>query len=125
MDAIASTTTFALTNYLDLGAGVLILWFGGQTIFNIDDGTIANSDLTAGKLITFQLYWNMINNAYKSLQSVLTSFTRAAGAAQRILTLLDSLPDIDLDAGLWCWTECSFGGAFLAENNFLRDCYKL
>ena len=61
LDSIASTATFALTNYLDLGAGVLILWFGGLTIFNIESGRIDNSDLTIGKLITFQLYWNMIN----------------------------------------------------------------
>ncbi|ETO07511.1 ATP-binding cassette transporter, subfamily B, member 3, group TAP protein PpABCB3 [Reticulomyxa filosa] len=91
--------TFALTNYLDLGAGVLILYFGGITIFDYNNGDSAHSNLTLGHLITFQLYWNMINTAFKSLQNILTSFTRAAGAAQRIFTLLDSLPDIDMESG--------------------------
>lgn len=102
LDSIASTATFALTNYLDLGAGVLILWFGGLTIFNIESGRIDNSDLTIGKLITFQLYWNMINTSYKGLQNIITAFTRAGGAAQRVLTLLDNLPDIDLNSGIEC-----------------------
>jgi len=88
MNAIASTATFALTNYLDLGAGVLILYFGGMSILNHN-----HSELTIGKLITFQLYWNMINSAYKGLQNVLTAFTRGAGAAQRVLTLLDNIGD--------------------------------
>lgn len=36
----------------------------------------------------------MINNSYKNLQNILSSFTRASGAADRVLSLLDSLPDI-------------------------------
>merc|ERR1712087_273035 len=51
------------------------------------------NELTVGKLITFQLYWNMINSAYKGLQNVLTAFTRGAGAAERVLTLLDHIGD--------------------------------
>jgi ABC-type multidrug transport system fused ATPase/permease subunit len=41
----------------------------------------------------------MLNNAYKSLLDIVTSFTRASGAAQRVFSLLDSLPDIDIDKG--------------------------
>jgi hypothetical protein len=41
----------------------------------------------------------MLNNAYKSLLDIVTSFTRASGAAQRVFALLDSLPDIDIDSG--------------------------
>ena len=89
INAIASTVTFCLTNYLDLGCSILILYFGGLSI--IDNKY--HTELTIGKLITFQLYWNMINNAYKGLQNVLTSFTRGAGAAQRVLTLLDHISD--------------------------------
>ena len=48
-----------------------------------------------GSLIKYQLYWNMINNAYQSLNNVLNQFTRAAGAAERVLSLLDMAPDID------------------------------
>merc|ERR1712154_389286 len=56
-----------------------------------DNNDKSNYELTIGKLITFQLYWNMINSAYKGLQNVLTAFTRGAGAAERVLTLLDHI----------------------------------
>jgi ABC-type multidrug transport system fused ATPase/permease subunit len=52
-----------------------------------------------GKLITYQLYWNMMTSAYKGLLDILTSFTRAGGAAQRVFALIDSMPDIDVDIG--------------------------
>jgi ABC-type multidrug transport system fused ATPase/permease subunit len=55
--------------------------------------------LSVGRLITFQLYWNQIQGAYKGIMSVLMSLTRAAGAAQRVLSLVDALPDIDPNAG--------------------------
>jgi ATP-binding cassette subfamily B protein len=81
-DAKFGSITIMLTNFLDLGTGVLILWFGGHVVLNKDgDG----SGLTVGKLIAFQLFWSMIANAYQALAEVLNSFTRAAGAAQRAL----------------------------------------
>ena len=43
--------------------------------------------------------WVMINSSYKSLMNVLNGFTRAAAAAQRIITLLNSSPDIDPHTG--------------------------
>ena len=55
--------------------------------------------LSIGKLITFQLYWNMINTNYQTLTSVVSSFTRAGGAAQRVMSLLDNMPDIDSSSG--------------------------
>lgn len=36
-----------------------------------------------------------MNNSYQALQSVFTQFTRAAAAAERVFSLMDSLPDID------------------------------
>ena len=33
--------------------------------------------LTAGRLITYQLYWNMMNSAYQSLVDIVNTFTRA------------------------------------------------
>eukprot|EP01090_Pellita_catalonica_P010235 TRINITY_DN2169_c0_g2_i2.p1 TRINITY_DN2169_c0_g2~~TRINITY_DN2169_c0_g2_i2.p1 ORF type:complete len:607 (-),score=91.41 TRINITY_DN2169_c0_g2_i2:35-1597(-) len=92
-DAIVGAGTFALTNYLDLAVGVLLLFYGGSVAMEED------SDLSVGALITFQLYWNMINSSYTSLTNVLTSFTRAGGAAQRVISLMDSRPDIDPHAG--------------------------
>ena len=51
--------------------------------------------ITVGKLITYQLYWNMLNNSLQALNNVLNQFTRAAGAAERVLSLVDLHPDID------------------------------
>ena len=56
LDAKASSLSYTLTSYLDLGTTVLLLWYGGlvvmETDINYDD------PLTVGKLITFQLYWS-------------------------------------------------------------------
>ena len=93
IDSITATLTFTLTSYLDLGAGVLILWFGGESIFNGKGG------LDIGSLIAFQGYWQMMNGSYQGLQNIVTQFTRAAGAAQRVITLLDELPQVNLDDG--------------------------
>jgi ATP-binding cassette subfamily B protein len=40
-----------------------------------------------------------MQGAYKGLMDVISSFTRAAGAASRVFSLMDSLPDIDADTG--------------------------
>eukprot|EP00271_Cylindrocystis_brebissonii_P005331 TRINITY_DN17326_c0_g1_i1.p1 TRINITY_DN17326_c0_g1~~TRINITY_DN17326_c0_g1_i1.p1 ORF type:complete len:952 (-),score=203.08 TRINITY_DN17326_c0_g1_i1:320-3175(-) len=90
-DAFAYSGAVAVNNWLDLGASVLILWYGGVLVM---DGR-----LSIGKLITFQLYWNLIQSGYQSIMSVLMSLTRASGAAQRVLSLIDALPDIDPNAG--------------------------
>jgi ABC-type multidrug transport system fused ATPase/permease subunit len=96
LDAAASAGTYALTNYLDLGTSVLILWYGGKLAM---DPNLQDNNLTVGRLITFQLYWNLINSSYNGLINILTSFTRAAGAAQRVISLMDNLPDIDPTCG--------------------------
>ena len=38
--------------------------------------------MSPGTLITYQLYWNMLNNSYKNLLDIVTSFTRSSSAAQ-------------------------------------------
>ncbi|CAB1110551.1 ABC [Ectocarpus sp. CCAP 1310/34] len=93
-DSFGSAGTNAMSSYLDLGAGALILWYGGSLAMEDD------RRMTAGRLITYQLYWNMINNSWQALLGVISSLTRAAGAAQRVFSLMDSLPDIDIDSGL-------------------------
>ena len=60
-DSLGFGLTSALTGYLDLGAGVLILWYGGILVL---DG---EGNMSIGKLITFQLYWNMMNSSFISL----------------------------------------------------------
>ena len=84
---------YAVNSYLELGAAVLILWYGGLMAMHHKDG------MTPGKLITYQLYWNMLNNSYKNLLDIITSFTRSAGAAQRVFSLMDNMPDIDINNG--------------------------
>ena len=74
-------------SYLDLGAGVIILLCGGTMAMN-------GQHVTVGALITFQLYWGRMQNAIKGLNDIMMSFTRAAGAAQRVLSLVGTTPDI-------------------------------
>ena len=93
VDAIAAAGTYAITNYVDLGASILILWYGGNTAMAEPER------LSVGRLISFQLYWQMINNAYQSLTNVFSQLTRAGAAATRVLTLMDNLPDINLFEG--------------------------
>jgi len=90
-DAWGNGFTTALTGYLDLGSGVLILYFGGHLVY---DG-----QMTVGELVTFQLFWNMMNNAYQGLQGLVTSFTRSAAGAEKVFSLWDSQPDIDPNVG--------------------------
>ncbi len=78
-DSYASAGTFAITNYMDLGSGVLILWSadaGGAAAAPLwPDGartcryggvqTIDGNGMTIGELVTFQLYWNMLSTSYQ------------------------------------------------------------
>lgn len=91
-DAWGNGLTSALTGYLDLGSGVLILYFGGLLVYN--------GELSVGELVTFQLFWNMMNNAYQNLQGLVTSFTRSAAGAEKVFSLWDSDPDIDPNKGM-------------------------
>jgi ATP-binding cassette subfamily B protein len=58
-----------------------------------------DGEMSVGELVTFQLYWNMMNNAYQQLQSLVTSFTRSAAGAEKVFSLWDATPDIDPNVG--------------------------
>eukprot|EP00916_Digyalum_oweni_P013094 GHVL01021534.1.p1 GENE.GHVL01021534.1~~GHVL01021534.1.p1 ORF type:complete len:702 (-),score=98.20 GHVL01021534.1:223-2328(-) len=90
LDAYVSALTYAITSYMDKIASVLILWYGGSVVL-----ASRGEELSLGSLITFQLYWNMMNNAYKSLSQVVNSLARAAAAAQRVFSVLDCTPDLE------------------------------
>jgi ATP-binding cassette subfamily B protein len=90
-DAWGNGVTSALTNYLDLGAGVLILYYGGLLVYR--------GEMSVGDLVTYQLFWNMMNNAYQGLQGLITSFTRSAAGAEKIFSMWDSHPDINPEYG--------------------------
>eukprot|EP00977_Amphora_coffeiformis_P012640 scaffold3185_cov161-Amphora_coffeaeformis.AAC.6 len=90
-DAWGNGLTSALTGYLDLGTGVLILWYGGLLVFR--------GEISVGVLVTFQLYFNMMNNSYQNLQGLVTQFTRSAAGAEKVFSLWDSDPDINPKEG--------------------------
>ena len=93
-DAFGGALTVMLTNLLELGTSVLILWLGGGMAMERPEPR-----LTIGALITFQLYFNAVTSAYTALTNCLTSLVRAAGSASRVFSLKDNLPDIDPDVG--------------------------
>ena len=53
-DAIFGSVASAFNNYLDLGAGVLLLWYGGSIAMS------PSGAITVGSLIQYQLYWNCL-----------------------------------------------------------------
>ena len=150
-DAWGNGITSALTGYLDLGTGVLILYFGGLLVYKnemsvgtyfvqfvrvlytdihlcsflfpllsriVREGgcpskTFANNSFSmfrsiyllpithkTGDLVTYQLFWNMMNNSYQNLQGLITDFTRSAAGAEKVFSLWDSIPDIDPSKGV-------------------------
>jgi len=96
-DAWASAGVSAATQYLDFAATVLILWYGGLAV--LDTGSASKGELSIGQLITFNLYWSMLNTAITNLNGVLNTLIRAASAAQRVFEIIDLQPDIPLDEG--------------------------
>jgi len=96
-DAYASAGVSAATQYLEFAAIILILAYGGVAVLDVASGE--HGDLTVGQLITFNLYWSMLNNAITALNGVLNTLIRAASAAQRVFEIIDLEPDIGLEAG--------------------------
>lgn len=96
-DAYASAGVAAVTQYLEFAATILILWYGGIAVLDTASG--GEAELSIGQLITFNLYWNMLNNAITGLNGVLNTLIRAASAAQRVFEIIDLQPDIKIDDG--------------------------
>jgi len=88
----ASVTAFS--QYLNLGTAVLILWYGGLLVCDTH-----GQAMSIGKLITFQLYWNMMNGAFISLGNVFNDLIRSSSAAERVFSLIDARPEVDPDKG--------------------------
>ena len=72
------------TNMLVLGYGgyLVLLWLGGE-----------DTGMDAGKLYAYNLYVNKMQAAFTSLQSQVNSLTQATGAAQRVVGLMQTLPE--------------------------------
>ena len=94
-DALANAGTIFLSNMIDYGASILILFYGGLLVIYPKK----DRHINIGMLYAYLRFWDMIQTSYQSLQGVMNSFTKAAGAAQRVLSLMDSLPDIDPNSG--------------------------
>jgi ABC-type multidrug transport system fused ATPase/permease subunit len=94
-DAFASAGTDAFTNYLELALQALVLAYGGSLILSGQ-----SDDLTVGGLITFQLYWSMLSRAFQGLADQVSQFSKAAGAATRVIEILQTLPEVDPNAGI-------------------------
>mmetsp|Transcript_4911 Transcript_4911/g.4858 ORF Transcript_4911/g.4858 Transcript_4911/m.4858 type:complete len:496 (+) Transcript_4911:437-1924(+) len=107
-DAWGNGITSALTGYLDLGTGVLILYFGGLLVYR--------GEMSVGDLVTYQLFWNMMNNSYQNLQGLITSFTRSAAGAEKVFSLFDSIPDIDPSKGNDIDPTAPIGGQLEIQN---------
>lgn len=93
-NAYVAGSVSAFSSYMNLGTSVLILWYGGTLVCDT-----AGEAMSIGKLITFQLYWNMMNTAFISLGNVFNDLIRSSSAAERVFSLIDARPEVDPDAG--------------------------
>ena len=93
-NAYVGASVTAFSTYLNLGTAVLILWYGGQLVCD-EKGRV----MSIGSLITFQLYWNMMNNAFIALGNVFNDLIRSSSAAERVFSLIDARPDVNPDDG--------------------------
>eukprot|EP00397_Hematodinium_sp_SG-2012_P003107 GEMP01003115.1.p1 GENE.GEMP01003115.1~~GEMP01003115.1.p1 ORF type:complete len:929 (+),score=200.85 GEMP01003115.1:92-2878(+) len=92
-NAFVGASVNAFRSYMNLSTSTLILWYGGSLVMMHMTG------MTIGKLMTFQLYWNMINNSFLSLGNVFNELIRSSSAAERVLQMIDAVPEMDPDVG--------------------------
>lgn len=96
-------STVSIAGYFAIAA---IIWLGGREVVR---GTISPGDLTA-----FLLYTFMVASALASVASLWGALQRAAGATDRLFTIIDTVPDIrDPDAP----TDIPDGGGAVAFQN--------
>jgi len=93
-NAYVGASVSAFSTYLNLGTAVLILWYGGTQVCDSK-----GEDMSLGMLITYQLYWNMMNTAFISLGNVFNDLIRSSSAAERVISLIDARPEVDPDHG--------------------------
>lgn len=91
-DAYASAGVGTISAYVNFGAGVLVYWYGGKAVL-----MGADSHLNVGSLVTFNMYWNMLQNSITALNGMLNSLVVAASAAKRVYEIIDLQPDIKID----------------------------
>ena len=81
-----AATMFPIIGFLGFFSSIVVLWYGGHEV--------ARGEMTAGMLVAFLLYMNMVAGPVGMLASQWTQVQQAFGAADRIFALLDTAPDI-------------------------------
>jgi subfamily B ATP-binding cassette protein MsbA len=81
-----AATMFPIIGFLGFMSSIVVLWYGGHEV--------ARGEMTAGMLVAFLLYMNMVAGPVGMLASQWTQVQQAFGAADRIFALLDTTPDI-------------------------------
>jgi len=79
-------TMFPIIGFLGFMSSIVVLWYGGHEV--------ARGEMTAGMLVAFLLYMNMVAGPVGQLASQWTQVQQAFGAADRIFALLDTTPEI-------------------------------
>jgi subfamily B ATP-binding cassette protein MsbA len=79
-------TMFPLIGFLGSASSIVVLWYGGHEV--------ARGELTAGQLVAFLLYMNMVAGPVGGLAGQWTQIQQAFGAADRIFALLDTRPEV-------------------------------
>ncbi len=79
-------TMFPIIGFLGFFSSIVVLWYGGHEV--------ARGEMTAGMLVAFLLYMNMVAGPVGMLASQWTQVQQAFGAADRIFALLDTTPDV-------------------------------
>lgn len=74
------------------GAMFFVLWWGATLV--------ESGEMNPGELVTFITLTAVIGGAVASLGDFYTQILRAVGASERIMELLDSVPEIDIDQNL-------------------------
>ena len=86
-----AATMFPIIGFLGFMSSIVVLWYGGHEV--------ARGEMTAGMLVAFLLYMNMVAGPVGMLASQWTQVQQAFGAADRIFALLDTTPEIQDQPG--------------------------
>jgi subfamily B ATP-binding cassette protein MsbA len=81
-----AATMFPIIGFLGFFSSIVVLWYGGHEV--------ARGEMTAGMLVAFLLYMNIVAGPGGMLAGQWTQVPQAFGAADRIFALLDTAPDI-------------------------------
>mmetsp|Transcript_13800 Transcript_13800/g.39080 ORF Transcript_13800/g.39080 Transcript_13800/m.39080 type:complete len:683 (-) Transcript_13800:1987-4035(-) len=95
--ALGSSGSSLINGVLTVSTSMLVLGYGGYLVLLADFG------MDAGRLIAYQLYMNRMQAAFKTLQNQINNLTQATGAAQRVLGLIDSMPEEDRKPEMGPW----------------------